>query len=104
MLTALLNSFNIDSHQYTPSSEYVVSIVHTDSPDSQKLLQYGRPFSGNFLTLHEEEFPLQVSLTKSEPKFCTTGPTVRDAADEASEKQHGSISESTGRTGRTHKN
>ena len=80
MLTALLNSPDPDSHQYTPVSDFDVLMLHVDPVI---LLQSeSRPSSENFLTLHSVKFPSQVSETESEVKCCTlSGLTVRDAAE-----------------------
>ncbi|KAL4006895.1 glucosamine-phosphate N-acetyltransferase [Sarotherodon galilaeus] len=57
MLTALLNSPDPDSHQYTPVSDSDVMMLHVDPVI---LLQSeSRPSSENFLTLHSVKFPSQ---------------------------------------------
>lgn len=90
MLTALLNSPDPDSHQYTASVYVKWCIWHVDPIIFPQLLQLNRlPFSVNLITLHSVEFPSQLRETGSEEKCCTlSGFTVRDADDLRSENKH----------------
>ena len=90
MLTALLNSPDPDSHQYTASLNEVIFNLHVDPVIVLQVEQSDRYlFSGDLLTLHSVEFPSQLSETESEVKcWALSGLTVRDADEWKSEKQH----------------
>ena len=68
MLTALLNSPDPDSHQYTASLCHL-SILHVDPVIVPQVVQSDRCLSSvNLFTLHSVEFPSQLSETESEVK------------------------------------
>ena len=70
MLTALLNSPDPDSHQYTASLRLSVFMLHVDPviiPQEGQSDQ-GLPSVENLPTLHLVEFPSQLSETESEVK------------------------------------
>ena len=82
MLTALLNSPDPDSHQYTASLSMLVFSLHVDPvivPQKEQSDWYLSSVD-NLFTLHSAEFPSQLSETESEVKcWALSGLTVRDA-------------------------
>ena len=91
MLTALLNSPDLDSHQYTASLVLSVFMLHVDPVIVPQVEQSNRylPSGDDLITLHSVEFPSQLSETESEVKcWALSGLTVRDADEWISEKQH----------------
>ena len=90
MLTALLNSPDPDSHQYTASLSLLLFSLHVDPVIVPQVEQSDRYlFSGDLLTLHSVEFPSQLSETESEVKcWALSGLTVRDADEWKSEKNN----------------
>ena len=71
MLTALLNSPDPDSHQYTASLVLSVFMLHVDPvivPHQVKQADESLPSVENLFTLHSVAFPSQLSETESEVK------------------------------------
>ena len=69
MLTALLNSPDPDSHQYTASLSQLVFSLHVDPVIVPQMVQSDAKWpSTNLITLHSVEFPSQLSETESEVK------------------------------------
>ena len=89
MLTALLNSPDLDSHQYTASLVLSVFMLHV-VPQVEQGDQYLSSVE-NLITLHSAEFPSQLTETESDSEvkcWALSGLTVRDADEWISEKQH----------------